>query len=89
MEDTTNDRIKNEIIRVAVIFLLTGLLLGSGLTLCVIDFTFINAVTIKTFGSLVVIGSIFAGIEAAITLVRACYYFLLLKKLPENGVTNS
>ena len=66
---TMSDKdIKKETTRIAVIFLLTGLFLGSGFVLCIIDFVPMYSITIRLIGSLVIGTSILCGVVAANTL---------------------
>ena len=68
MANISNRDIKRETTRIAVIFLLTGLLLGSGFVLCILDFVAMDSITMRLFGSLAIGASVLSSIVAAIVL---------------------
>jgi len=72
MGNTTSEVEKNRSLCIAIIFLLTGLFLGSGFVLCVLDFVPIGAITLRVFGSLCVGGAILSAITAYKTLDTTC-----------------
>jgi len=78
MANMSNRDIKKETTKIAVIFLLTGLLLGSGFVLCVIDFVPMDAITMRLFGSLAIGASVLCSIVAAITLSSNVLYHRLI-----------
>ena len=75
MENTTNKRVRIEVVSTAVIFLLVGLLLGSGVVLCILAFVPINAIDIRVFGSIAVVFGSIVSIFAGGHLKYVCNFF--------------